>query len=176
MITATRFVLAVPNLATSAAYYRDVLGFEVHEIGDPGWRFFVREGCTIMAGEHVQKCGGSGGGGGSGPGGTNPWGTIANKRVFGSLSLAPRAFAIGVDVGDCVPPPSPPRGVAWFSTGHSAAVHFLMGDGSVQPCTAGADVESAAAVDSRRFNILVPALAQSDFWVDPLKGGIALRN
>lgn len=28
-----------------------MLGFEVHEIGDPGWRFFPRGQCFIMAGE-----------------------------------------------------------------------------------------------------------------------------
>lgn len=45
------FVLAVPDLEASAAFYRDVLGFEVREIGDPGWRMFVRDRCRIMAGE-----------------------------------------------------------------------------------------------------------------------------
>ncbi len=43
-------VLAVPDLTASAAYYRDVFGFEIREIGDPGWRMFVRYGCRIMAG------------------------------------------------------------------------------------------------------------------------------
>lgn len=47
----SRFVIAVPNLERSAAYYRDVLGFEIKEMGDPGWRMFVRDGCRIMAGE-----------------------------------------------------------------------------------------------------------------------------
>jgi uncharacterized glyoxalase superfamily protein PhnB len=47
----TIFVLAVPDLAVSTAYYRDVLGFEVLEIGDDGWRMLVRYGCRIMAGE-----------------------------------------------------------------------------------------------------------------------------
>lgn len=46
-----RYVIAVPDLARSARFYRDVLGFAVHEVGDPGWRFFVRDGCVIMAGE-----------------------------------------------------------------------------------------------------------------------------
>jgi prepilin-type N-terminal cleavage/methylation domain-containing protein len=96
---------------------------------------------TIMVGEHLQKCGGAGGGGGSGPGGLNPWATSANKRVFGSLSVAPKLFAVGVGPADCTPPPSPPGGVAWFSTSHPAAAHFLMGDGSVQSCAASADVE-----------------------------------
>ena len=49
-ILRTSFVLAVPDLERSAAFYRDVLGFEVREIGDPGWRVFVRDGCRIMAG------------------------------------------------------------------------------------------------------------------------------
>ena len=51
MITQNRYVIAVPDLARSSAFYRDVLGFEVREIGDPGWRFFVRDECVIMAGE-----------------------------------------------------------------------------------------------------------------------------
>jgi len=46
-----RYVLAVLDLERSARYYRDVLGFEVREIGDPGWRFFVRDDCFVMAGE-----------------------------------------------------------------------------------------------------------------------------
>ncbi|MGH6629831.1 MAG: VOC family protein [Burkholderiales bacterium] len=40
----------MPDLARSASYYRDVLGFEVREIGDPGWRFFVKEAACVMAG------------------------------------------------------------------------------------------------------------------------------
>lgn len=46
-----RYVIAVPDLARSAAWYRDVLGFEVHEVGDPGWRWFQRDACVILAGE-----------------------------------------------------------------------------------------------------------------------------
>jgi predicted enzyme related to lactoylglutathione lyase len=51
VIQRTHYVLAVRDLEKSAAYYRDVMGFEVREIGDPGWRMFVRDGCRIMAGE-----------------------------------------------------------------------------------------------------------------------------
>jgi catechol 2,3-dioxygenase-like lactoylglutathione lyase family enzyme len=43
-------VLAAPDLERSGAFYREVLGFEVREIGDPGWRMFVRDGCRILAG------------------------------------------------------------------------------------------------------------------------------
>lgn len=51
MITGHMYVLAVQNLHDAAAYYRDVLGFAVREIGDDGWRLFERDGCRIMAGE-----------------------------------------------------------------------------------------------------------------------------
>ncbi len=51
MITHTFFVIAVPDLQVSASFYRDVMGFEIREIGDPGWRMFVKESCRIMAGE-----------------------------------------------------------------------------------------------------------------------------
>lgn len=51
VLTHPRYVIAVPDLARSAAYYHDVLGFEVREIGDPGWRFYVRDACMILAGE-----------------------------------------------------------------------------------------------------------------------------
>lgn len=44
-------VIAVPKLEPSSAFYRDVLGFEIREMGDPGWRLFVRDACHIMAGE-----------------------------------------------------------------------------------------------------------------------------
>lgn len=50
-LTHSRYVIAVPDLARSAAWYRDVLGFEVHELGDPGWRWLQRGACIIMAGE-----------------------------------------------------------------------------------------------------------------------------
>ncbi len=50
MIRRHMYVLAVPDLARSAAFYRDVLGFEIHEMGDPGWRMFIRDDCRIMAG------------------------------------------------------------------------------------------------------------------------------
>ncbi|OWW20457.1 VOC family protein [Noviherbaspirillum denitrificans] len=47
----TTFVLAVPDLQRSMAFYRDVLGFDIREIGNPGWRMYVRDACRIMAGE-----------------------------------------------------------------------------------------------------------------------------
>lgn len=50
-ITRTQYVLAVPNLESSAAFYRDVLGFEIREIGDPGWRMYVKDACRILAGD-----------------------------------------------------------------------------------------------------------------------------
>ena len=50
MITKTRYVLAVPDLQISLAFYRDVLGFDIVEIGDDGWRFFILDACEIMAG------------------------------------------------------------------------------------------------------------------------------
>lgn len=50
-ITRTSYVIAVPDLQRSAAFYRDVLGFTVHAISDPGWLFFRSGACTIMAGE-----------------------------------------------------------------------------------------------------------------------------
>ena len=50
-ITKSRFVIAVPNLKKSAAFYRDVLGFTIHSISDPGWLFYSSGDCTIMAGE-----------------------------------------------------------------------------------------------------------------------------
>ena len=50
MIVDHMYVLAVHDLERSAAFYRDALGFAVHDMGDPGWRMFVRDGCRIMAG------------------------------------------------------------------------------------------------------------------------------
>lgn len=50
-ISKTTFVIAVPNLETSAAFYRDVLGFSIRAIADPGWLFYTLGACTIMAGE-----------------------------------------------------------------------------------------------------------------------------
>ena len=50
-ITNSRFVIAVPDLRKSAAFYRDVLGFGIQSIADPGWLFYRCGNCTIMAGE-----------------------------------------------------------------------------------------------------------------------------
>lgn len=54
-ITGTRYVIAVQNLKASAAFYQDVLGFEVSSLGDPsgntGWLVFSNGSCVIMAGE-----------------------------------------------------------------------------------------------------------------------------
>jgi predicted enzyme related to lactoylglutathione lyase len=51
MIRSHMYVLAVPDLERSAAFYQDVLGFSVQDMGDPGWRMFVHDDCRIMAGE-----------------------------------------------------------------------------------------------------------------------------
>lgn len=50
MLAHPRYVIAVRDLPRSAAYYKDVLGFSVREIGDPGWRWFERDACVILAG------------------------------------------------------------------------------------------------------------------------------
>lgn len=44
------YVLAVPDLAKSSAFYKDVLGFEIHELAE-GWLMYVKGPCHIMAGE-----------------------------------------------------------------------------------------------------------------------------
>ncbi len=49
-IASTSYVIAVNDLAQSATYYQDVLGFTIREIGDDGWRFLERDSCRIMAG------------------------------------------------------------------------------------------------------------------------------
>jgi predicted enzyme related to lactoylglutathione lyase len=45
------FVIAVPDLPRSAEFYSKALGFEVHELGDGGWRMYRNGQCHIMAGE-----------------------------------------------------------------------------------------------------------------------------
>jgi predicted enzyme related to lactoylglutathione lyase len=50
-ISKTRFVIAVPDLKSSSSFYRDVLGFTIHSISDPGWLFYMSGECTNMAGE-----------------------------------------------------------------------------------------------------------------------------
>jgi predicted enzyme related to lactoylglutathione lyase len=62
MITRTSFVIAVPDLEASAAFYRDVLGFTVESNSEPGWRVYTSGSCTIMAGHcpnaiHPSKLG-----------------------------------------------------------------------------------------------------------------------
>ncbi len=103
---------------------------------------------TIMVGEHVQFCGGAGGGTGGGPGGPNPWGTILNKRFQGGSYLTPQALVVGLSSAQCSSPPTPPPGVAVFSTGHTSLTNFLMGDGSVRSCSGNVNVTT----------VLIPAL------------------
>src|SRR5262249_36550977 len=105
--------------------------------------------CTILAGEQVQVCGGMGTMG-------NPWGTTSNRRFFGSISLSPRAVAVGVTPAACIPPPMPPPGRAVFASPHPRTLNFLMGDGSVQSCSGEVDVT----------NVLIPALTAraGDIW------------
>jgi hypothetical protein len=94
---------------------------------------------TIMAGEHVQVCGGPV----TSPR-ANPWGTVSDFSVSGPiLSTTPPAIATGVTTGKCHPPPNPPPGMAQFSTGHSGSVHFLMGDASVRVCPQDVGVNTA---------------------------------
>ena len=50
MFSRPRYVIAVHDLKRSAAFYRDVLGFEIREIADPGWLFFQRDAVIVMAG------------------------------------------------------------------------------------------------------------------------------
>ncbi|MDB6031295.1 MAG: hypothetical protein JWM16_1633 [Verrucomicrobiales bacterium] len=50
-ITRSCFVIAVPDLQKSAAFYRDALGFTIQTIPDPGWLYYHYGNCTILAGE-----------------------------------------------------------------------------------------------------------------------------
>lgn len=50
-ISKTRFVIAVPDLKVSSAFYRDVLGFTIHKLPDPGLLIYSSGICTIVAGE-----------------------------------------------------------------------------------------------------------------------------
>jgi len=50
-IRRSMFVIAVPDLKRSADFYRYVLGFDIKDMGDPGWRMYVWDECRIMAGE-----------------------------------------------------------------------------------------------------------------------------
>jgi len=50
-ISKSAHVLAVRDLKRSGEFYSRALGFEVREMGDPGWRLFVNGECRIMAGE-----------------------------------------------------------------------------------------------------------------------------
>lgn len=52
--TATRHVIAVQDLAASAAHYRDVLGFELHDFA-PGWQIFKLGAFVIQAGECADE-------------------------------------------------------------------------------------------------------------------------
>ena len=48
------FVLAVPDLERSAAYYRDILGFQVGWEEASDWRLVERDGVRVMLG-HCPK-------------------------------------------------------------------------------------------------------------------------
>ena len=50
MLRAFAFVLAVPDLERSAAYYRDVLGFRILWEEGTDWRLAERDGVRLMLG------------------------------------------------------------------------------------------------------------------------------
>jgi hypothetical protein len=54
-ISKARFVIAVPNLKSSSTFYRDVLGFTIHTIPDPGFLFYTSGDCTIVAGSAQMR-------------------------------------------------------------------------------------------------------------------------
>jgi predicted enzyme related to lactoylglutathione lyase len=61
-IRTASFVIAVHDLDTSTAFYRDVLGFEVEPVFDEGWRAYSSGAYRIMAGRcpesmHPSKLG-----------------------------------------------------------------------------------------------------------------------
>ena len=61
-VISTSFVIAVHDLDKATAFYRDVLGFEVEEAFDEGWRAYTFGSCRIMAGRcpeaiHPSKLG-----------------------------------------------------------------------------------------------------------------------
>jgi prepilin-type N-terminal cleavage/methylation domain-containing protein/prepilin-type processing-associated H-X9-DG protein len=107
------------------------------------WEAAIPDGTsnTVLVAEQVQVCGGMGLVG-------NPWGTRSNRVISGSIILSPRAIAVGVTPGACLPPPGPPPGRAAIASPHPSTANFLMGDGSVQVCSGNVDVN----------NVLIPAL------------------
>ena len=54
MITRTQFVLAVPDLEKSSTFYRNVLGFAIHELA-PGWLRYERDGVTVYIGDQEDR-------------------------------------------------------------------------------------------------------------------------
>jgi len=52
-MTNVRFVLAVPDLARSTAYYRSVLGMAI-DFEAPGWSFLSRGAFRVMLGECTE--------------------------------------------------------------------------------------------------------------------------
>lgn len=50
-VSKTRFVIAVPDLKVSSAFYRDVLGFAIHPLPDLRFLIYTCGACTIFAGE-----------------------------------------------------------------------------------------------------------------------------
>ena len=50
-LTRPRYVIAVPDLDRSAAFYRDVLGFTINPVDGARLSFFERDACIIFAGE-----------------------------------------------------------------------------------------------------------------------------
>ena len=49
-ISSTMYVIAVNDFQRSAEFYERTMDFTVREIGDDGWRMFVKDQCRIMAG------------------------------------------------------------------------------------------------------------------------------
>lgn len=67
--------------------------------------------------------------------------------------------------------------LAIASLPYDEAPHFYLANLlATRGDAAGAAAERSTASDSHRFGGEVPALAQSEFWVDPVKGGLKQRH
>jgi uncharacterized glyoxalase superfamily protein PhnB len=127
MIQQCRYVIAIPNLRRSTEYYCNVLGFEVI-VTIPGWQFFRRDNCIIMAGECADAL---------------PLGAIGDHSYFAYLEVddAERLYASFVTAGAEVVKPlrAEPWGMLEFGIRTIDGHRMMFGATLLPPSAPGCD-------------------------------------
>ncbi len=115
-VLSSSFVLAVPNLKKSAAYFRDVLGFTLAWPEDMGWQMASRGSVRIMIGHSPQAM---------------PPSATGDHSYFGYLNVdnADALYQEFVSAGAIIlqPPANQPHGMREFTVATPDGHRMMIG-------------------------------------------------